>query len=66
MDDDRTFWLCVRVKRSVEDTSQPKGFYKDQVYFKGAVEILKMRDQIDFMKLHAVKISKEDTFKLEQ
>jgi hypothetical protein len=27
---------CLRVKRGTIDTSIPKGFYKDQMYFKGA------------------------------
>lgn len=28
--------FTVRVKRGLTDTSQPGGFYKDQVYLKGA------------------------------
>jgi hypothetical protein len=42
---------CLRVKRGVIDTSQPGGFYKDQAYLRGAAQILKNRDSIDFNKL---------------
>lgn len=61
-DPERTWNLCVRVKRGISDTSLQKGFYKDQVYFKGAVHIIKQRNYIDFIKLHAVKLNLEDYF----
>ncbi len=39
IDNPETRWtVCVRQKRGVTDTSQPGGFTKDQVYFKGFVE----------------------------
>jgi hypothetical protein len=36
----------MRVKRGIVDTSLPGGFYKDKVYLKGAIEILKNRNII--------------------
>lgn len=54
------------MKRGVQDTREPGGFYKDQVYFKGAVEILRKRDLInDFRVLFASKISLEDALNKE-
>ena len=40
--------------------------YKDQVYLKGAVEILINRNNIDFTNLYAGKISLKDYHKLEE
>lgn len=51
---------CMRVKRGKIDTSLPGGMYKDQIYFQGAVEILKNRKSIDFHLLHAAKINLRD------
>ena len=51
---------CLRVKRGVKDTSIPGGMYKDQVYFKGAVEILMKRKEIDFELLYGAKINFKD------
>ena len=36
----------MRVKRGLINTEEPGGFYKDQVYLKGAVDILKNRDKV--------------------
>lgn len=54
----------MRVKRGIADTSKPqgtilfiKGMYKDQIYFLGAVEILKNRKKLNFTNLHCGKIS---------
>ena len=33
----------MRVKRGITDTKEVGGMYKDQVYLKGAVEILRAR-----------------------
>lgn len=38
--------------------------YKDQIYFLGAVEILKNRKKLNFANLHCGKISVEDCLKL--
>jgi hypothetical protein len=47
--DDQDCWReCLRVKRGIEDTSEPKGMYKDQLYFLGAYELLKKRKSINF------------------
>lgn len=50
----------MRVKRSLTDTSCKGGFYKDQAYLIGAIDILKRRKGIDFVKLHGGKINIED------
>ena len=57
---------CVKVKRGLEDTSQFGGMYKDQVYLKGAVEILINRNNINFATLYCGKISLKDYYFLEQ
>ena len=57
---------CVKVKRGLHDTSTLSGMYKDQVYLKGAVEILINRNNIDFVGLYAGKISLKDYHKLEE
>lgn len=54
----------MRVKRGIADTSKPQGMYKDQIYFLGAVEILKNRKKLNFTNLHCGKISVEDCLKL--
>ncbi len=41
-------------------THLPQGFYKDQVYFIGAIQILQHRHSIDFVQLHSVKLSLAD------
>jgi len=46
------------------DTSQPGGMYKDQVYLRGVIEILKNRKKIDFVMLHAGKLHVKDLPKL--
>ena len=56
---------CVKVKRGVQDTSELRGMYKDQIYLKGAIEILINRKNIDFVALYAGKISLKDYSKLE-
>jgi hypothetical protein len=44
----------------LEDTGLHGGYYKDQVYLEGAVQILKERNNIDFHGLFCGKISLED------
>jgi hypothetical protein len=48
----------------MEDTALPGGMYKDQVYLRGAIELLKNRKKIDFVLLHAGKIHSKDMAKL--
>jgi len=55
---------CVRVKRGIADTSQSGGMYKDQVYLRGAIEILKKRKKLDFILLHSGKINVKDLQRL--
>ena len=63
-DEVRLWRECVRVKRGVRDTGRKAGFYKDQVYLIGAVEVLRARDRIDFFKLYKGKICLEDYFRI--
>lgn len=56
---------CVKVKRGLCDTSWLNGMFKDQVYLKGAIEILINRKNINFTNLYAGKISLKDYSKLE-
>ena len=61
IDDEMSRWKFVlRVKRGVQDTSEPGGLYKDQVYLEGAIEILRERHTIDFDGLYCGKLSLED------
>jgi len=55
---------CVRVKRGISDTSLSGGMYKDQVYLRGCVEILKNRKKLDFVMLYSGKIHYKDLPKL--
>lgn len=64
---------CVRVKRGIADTTKPGGtlfcnlgMYKDQIYFMGAINVLRNRHKINFVELHCGKISVEDYFKLSE
>lgn len=58
-------WKYVmRVKRGVMDTSEPGGYYKDQVYLEGTVTILRERKTLDFYGLCCGKISVEDMKRL--
>ena len=50
----------MKVKRGLTDTSALSGMYKDQVYLKGAIEILVNRNNIDFVTLYAGKLSLQD------
>jgi hypothetical protein len=59
-DKEKRFDWCVRVKRGMEDTSQPGGYYKDQCYLDGAVQILQDRRNLDFVGLMCGKLSLED------
>ena len=54
------FKHVLRVKRGLQDTSQPGGLYKDQVYLEGAVAILRERKTLDFEGLYCGKLSLED------
>jgi hypothetical protein len=40
------------VKRGLGNTEEKGGFYKDQNYLIGAIEILRKRDSIDFEKIY--------------
>ncbi|CDW88508.1 UNKNOWN [Stylonychia lemnae] len=54
-------WKYVmRVKRGLINTQDIGGFYKDQVYLRGAVEILKYRRTINFEDLFCGKLALQD------
>mmetsp|Transcript_764 Transcript_764/g.816 ORF Transcript_764/g.816 Transcript_764/m.816 type:complete len:119 (+) Transcript_764:298-654(+) len=65
-DPKRRFKFAMRVKRGLTDTSQPGGFYKDKVYLKGAVDILKNRKSLNFDELHCGKLSALDLLKIQE
>ena len=59
-DPERRWIYCLRVKRGQEDTRYPYSFWKDQVYLKGSMELLKRRAEIDFPLLYSGKVALED------
>jgi len=63
-DPKRCWQMCCRIKRGMIDTSQPGAFYKDQAYFKGAVEILRHLDEVDFGRLYGGQIALQDMDKV--
>lgn len=65
MSDEVRLWReCLRVKRGQRDTSKPAGFYKDQAYLIGAIEILKHRNKINFYDFYRGKIALTDYFRI--
>lgn len=42
------------------------GMYKDQIYFMGAINVLKNRHRLNFNELHCGKINIEDCLKLSE
>lgn len=57
---------CVRVKRGIADTSTPYGMYKDQIYLRGALKVLKYRKQLNFVDLHCGKLTVKDCLRLSE
>jgi hypothetical protein len=51
---------CFRCKRGLRDTSVAGSFGKDRAYLEGAIRILEQRANLDFILLHAAKVSLED------
>lgn len=60
----RCWQMCCRIKRGMIDTSLPGAFYMDQAYFKGAVEILRHLDEVDFGRLYGGQIALQDLDKV--
>jgi len=60
----RRFRLCCRVKRGLVDTAEPGAFNVDQAYFKGAVDILRKMDSINFERLYSGQVALEDLDKV--
>ncbi len=56
----RRFRMCLRAKRGTEDTATGGGFFKDKVYFEGAVKILMRRKELDWRLLLSGKLSADD------
>ena len=50
----------LRVKRGLRDTAGEGGFFKDQCYLRGAVEVLRNRRQLDLRALFLGKLSVAD------
>eukprot|EP00406_Dinophysis_acuminata_P020174 CAMPEP_0179354104 /NCGR_PEP_ID=MMETSP0797-20121207/76677_1 /TAXON_ID=47934 /ORGANISM="Dinophysis acuminata, Strain DAEP01" /LENGTH=639 /DNA_ID=CAMNT_0021069193 /DNA_START=141 /DNA_END=2060 /DNA_ORIENTATION=- len=63
-DPKRCWQMCCRIKRGMTDTSLPGAFYMDQAYFKGAVEILRHLDEVDFGRLYGGQIALQDLDKV--
>ena len=55
----------MRAKRGLTDCEQLGGYYKDKVYFEGAVKILQKRKTINVNLLISGKISIDDLKKIE-
>ena len=77
-DVEERYSICVRVKRGLHDTSMLSGMFKDQVtfslihflylfqiYFKGAIELLLNRKNIDFRLLYAGKLTLKDAYRMD-
>mmetsp|Transcript_8047 Transcript_8047/g.18806 ORF Transcript_8047/g.18806 Transcript_8047/m.18806 type:complete len:539 (-) Transcript_8047:50-1666(-) len=63
-DPKRRWQMCCRIKRGMVDTSLPGAFYMDQAYFKGAVEILRHLEEVDFGRLYGGQIALQDLDKV--
>lgn len=65
--DEKTFKMCVRIKRGLGDTSKPGGFLKDHAYFQGLCKIKKfVNEGGDLKKLYAGKIGIQHLYLLEK
>lgn len=56
---------CVRVKRGLGNTEELGGYYKDQSYLVGAIELLRERKAVDFRKIFYGKLAPNETVNLE-
>lgn len=72
-DESKVWRQCMRVKRSkgkvtagLKDTSQSGGMFKDQVYLRGAHDLLSKRKKIDFRLLYCGKLSLKDFKKMKK
>lgn len=63
-DPKKRFQMCCRIKRGLVDTSLPEAFNRDQTYFKGAVEILRHFNEIDFGRLYCGRVALQDLDKI--
>ena len=59
-DPHRRWKYVMRVKRGLVNTEEPGGFYKDQVYLRGAMDILRNRKKFDVEDLYCGKIALAD------
>uniref|UniRef100_A0A8C5QLC9 KIAA0895 n=1 Tax=Leptobrachium leishanense TaxID=445787 RepID=A0A8C5QLC9_9ANUR len=66
-DPDTLWYICMKVKSGLTDTSQPGCNSKCQVYLQGVLQLLRYRQTIDFQLLMALgKISFEDVGRLKR
>jgi len=63
-DPKRRFRMCCRIKRGLRDTSEPGAFNIDQAYFRGAFEILRKIDSLQFARLYSGQVALEDLDKV--
>ena len=63
-DRDECWRETVRVKRGIGNTEEKGGFYKDQNYLIGAIELLRDRNEIDFEKVYYGKLTPKETLNL--
>lgn len=63
-DPKRRFRMCCRVKRGMVNTAEPGAFNVDQAYFRGAVELLRKIETIDFGRLYCGQVAHEDMDKV--
>ncbi|HZZ98824.1 MAG TPA: tyrosine/phenylalanine carboxypeptidase domain-containing protein [Candidatus Saccharimonadia bacterium] len=67
-DRERRWNMCVRVKRGMDDTSQPGGFVKDQLYLTGIIQVLEWlkENHYDPRPLYQGKLALDDLKKAQQ
>eukprot|EP00747_Dinoflagellata_sp_TGD_P007720 gnl/TRDRNA2_/TRDRNA2_117354_c1_seq1.p1 gnl/TRDRNA2_/TRDRNA2_117354_c1~~gnl/TRDRNA2_/TRDRNA2_117354_c1_seq1.p1 ORF type:complete len:248 (+),score=22.59 gnl/TRDRNA2_/TRDRNA2_117354_c1_seq1:3-746(+) len=59
-DKELRFRMCCRVKRGMIDTSKPGALCVDQAYFRGAVELLRCAEDVDFVGLYSGQLALQD------
>merc|ERR1712183_813178 len=60
VDPDFCWTLCCRIKRGMVDTSVTGAVNLNQAYFKGAVEILRRLEKLNFHRLYGGQLALED------
>lgn len=52
------------MKRGIADTGSHSGMYKDQIYLRGAVKILRDRRELNMVDMHCGKLTVKDCLKM--